>query len=98
MARYKVWLFYNATRAIVKIQEKYKIKEMIIIQKQKYIISKQTQRDIINFLYQRLFIKHEDDYQYHTGFILEEEIFKEFIANFNFSSYEKYEHICKEKY
>ena len=51
MAKYKVWLFYNATRAIVKIQEKYKIKEMIIVQKQKYIISKQTQRDMINFLY-----------------------------------------------
>ncbi len=35
---------------------------MIIIQKQKYIISKQTQRNMINFLYQRLSIKHEDDY------------------------------------
>ena len=31
IAKYKVWLFYNAIRAIVKIQKKYKIKEMIII-------------------------------------------------------------------
>ena len=62
MVRYKVRLFYNATRAIVKIQEKYKIKEMIIIQKQKYIISKQTQRDMINFFYQRSSTKHEDNY------------------------------------
>ncbi len=46
---------------------------------------------MINFLYQRSSIKHEDDYQYYTEFILEEEIFKEFIANFNFSSYKKYE-------
>ncbi len=46
---------------------------------------------MINFLYQRPSIKYENDYWYHTGFILEEEIFKEFIANFNFSSYEKYE-------
>ncbi len=66
-------------------------KEMIIIQKQKYIISKQTQKNMINFLYQRPSIKHENNYQCHTGFILEEEIFKEFIANFDFSSYEKYE-------
>jgi len=96
MARYKVWLFYNATRAIVKIQEKYKIKKTIIVQKQKYIISKQTQRDMINFLYQRPSIKHEDDYQCYIRFILEKEIFKEFIANFNFSSYEKYEGtLCK---
>ncbi len=51
MVRYKVQLFYNVTRAIVKIQEKYKIKETIIIQKQKYIISKQTQIDMINFFY-----------------------------------------------
>src|SRR6266542_4625341 len=91
MVRYKIRLFYNATKAIVKIQEKYKIKEMIIIQKQKYIISKQTQKNMINFLYQRPSIKHENNYQCHTGFILEEEIFKEFIANFDFSSYEKYE-------
>ncbi len=35
---------------------------MIIVQKQKYIISKQTQIDMINFFYQRSFIKHEDDY------------------------------------
>ncbi len=60
---------------------------MIIIQKEKYIISKQTQKNMINFLYQKLFIKYKDDYQ---GFILIEEIFKKFIINFNFSSYEKY--------
>ena len=40
MARCKIQLFYNATRAIIKIKEKYKIKETIIVQKQKYIISK----------------------------------------------------------
>jgi len=51
MVKYKVWLFYNTTKAIVKIQEKYKIKKIIIIQKEKYIILKQTQRDMINFLY-----------------------------------------------
>ncbi len=62
IVRYKVQLFYNATKAIIKIQEKYKNKEMIIVQKQKYIISKQTQIDIINFLYQKLSIKYEDNY------------------------------------
>ncbi len=51
---------------------------------------------MINFLYQRPSIKHENDYQYHMGFILTEKIFKEFIVNFNFSSYEKYEGtLCK---
>ncbi len=46
---------------------------------------------MINFLYQKLSIKYKDDYRYHIRFILEEEIFKEFIVNFNFSNYEKYE-------
>ncbi len=31
MVRYKIRLFYNAIRAIVKIQEKYKNKEIIIV-------------------------------------------------------------------
>ncbi len=51
---------------------------------------------MINFLYQGLSIKYEDDYQYYIGFIFEEEIFREFIANFNFSNYKKYEGILCE--
>jgi len=33
MTRYKVQFFFNIIKAIIKIQEKYKIKEIIIVQK-----------------------------------------------------------------